>query len=156
MSSSNTYPYPSRTQKIQGRYGFALVGNDLCLVQFTSSASSVPQMYEAHIFRHTFVSLFSYMQTSTIPGKCILQLFDNNKDEESSDPYSIPLCHFESDTGIVFVSQDVMARYVQLKDLLCPGIGRDVQRRPVSFRSHSIKTGERPSGASIPFSSMNL
>lgn len=58
---------PSRTQKIQGRYGFAQVGNDLCLVQcwwfyFTTAnfpishyhssvvSSPAPQLYEAHIF----------------------------------------------------------------------------------------------------------
>lgn len=96
-----------------------------------------PSTHEAHVFvspecssrslqfhrhvipqRHNFVSVFSYSHTQTL-GSGLLEILENDEKRDK------PRCWLEEDTATVFVAQDVMARFISLKDMLVPSpLGR--------------------------------
>ncbi|KAF8531419.1 hypothetical protein JB92DRAFT_2825167 [Gautieria morchelliformis] len=112
-STSTLVSPPSRTTSVQGLYGFAKLDEDIVLVQLISSPA--PKMYEAHVFRHNFVSVFSYSHTQTF-GSNLLEILENGKSQN-------PRCWLDEDTATVFAAQDVMTRYIWLKDMLVPRMG---------------------------------
>jgi len=125
----------TRTKNVHGRYGFAKLDNDIFLVQLDSSPA--PRTYQVHVFRHDFVSVFPYLRTQVISSE-LLEILDN-------DENGAPRCWLEEDTATVFVAQDVMSRFIRLKDMLVPrmGVWRPSTRRPDrrSIDGRSFRSG---------------
>ncbi|KAF8574587.1 hypothetical protein K439DRAFT_1642097 [Ramaria rubella] len=126
MTSASPSVSSSRTKRVQGRYGLAKLDNDIFLVQLISSPT--PKTFEAHVFRHDFVSVFSYSHTQTL-GSNLLEVL------ETDDTNGKPRCRLEEDTATVFVAQDVMSRYIWLKDLMVPRMGMGKQSARPERRS---------------------
>ena len=96
--------------------------------------------------RHNFVSVFSYSHTQTL-GSNLLEILNHDTDEPQKQR-----CWLEEDTATVFVAQDVMTRFIWLKDMLVPrmrvGMAPCAERRRPQGR-RSLEDGRFPSSLAI-------
>ncbi|KAF8508011.1 hypothetical protein BU17DRAFT_100096 [Hysterangium stoloniferum] len=126
MTSDSTHESPTApTDNIQGQFGFAKLDNDIFLVQLISSPA--PSTYQAHVFRHNFISIFSFSHTVTL-GSNLIEVLQHGDE-------STPKCWLEEETETVFVAPDVMARYIWLKDRMLPR----TNMRPMAMRHRALQ-----------------
>ncbi|KIJ37312.1 hypothetical protein M422DRAFT_69428 [Sphaerobolus stellatus SS14] len=131
----------SNCKSVHGRYGFALLDGDVVLVQLLSCPST--RTYEANVYRHNFVSIFTYSHSQTF-GSNLLEIL------EADENASTPGCLMEEDAVTVFVAQNIMSRYIWLKDRLVPRMGMQHSRtrsssQRSSFLGHGLHRSSRSS-----------